>query len=127
MKATPLVLVVDDDMDIRCTVAQILREEGFRVREARNGREALAKVAEEEPDLVLLDLMMPTVNGWEVLQTLRSSQSHVPVVILSALPSHGQNDYIEKPVTFQRLLQLLATIRARVKVPLVPRDPGALD
>jgi DNA-binding response OmpR family regulator len=119
MKATHLVLVVDDDMDIRCTIAQILREEGFRVREARNGREALAKIADEEPDLVLLDLMMPAVNGWEVLEALRLSQSDVPVVILSALPAQGRDDYIEKPVTFARLFQLLETIRARVKPPAI--------
>ena len=66
------VLVVDDDLDIRATLAQILREEGFRVREARNGLEALEKVAEEEPDLVLLDLVMPVIDGWEVLRTLRA-------------------------------------------------------
>ena len=109
------VLVVDDELDIRSTLAQILREEGFRVREARNGLEALEKVDEEEPDLILLDLLMPVVNGWEVLETLRASRSHLPIVILSAIPADGVRDYIQKPISYDRLLQLLATIRSHVK------------
>ena|ERR1700723_1876997 len=116
----PSVLVVDDELDIRATLAQILREEGFRVREARNGLEALERVAEEEPDLVLLDLVMPVLNGWEVLRTLRAARKELPVVILSALPADGCSDYIQKPVSFARLLQLLETIRARVKERSVP-------
>ena len=110
----PTVLVVDDDFDIRSTLAQILREEGFRVREARNGLEALEKVDEEEPDLVLLDLMMPVLKGWEVLKALRHSRAELPVVVLSAIPASGCTDYLQKPVSFERLLELLAVIRARV-------------
>jgi two-component system sensor histidine kinase ChiS len=115
------VLVVDDDVDIRCTLAAILREEGFLVREARNGVEALEKIADEKPDLMLLDLMMPVMSGWQVLQTLRKTQRYraLPVVVLSAVPAvpataEGYADYIEKPVSFARLLRLLETIRAHV-------------
>jgi two-component system, OmpR family, response regulator MprA len=116
MKATKAtVLVVDDELDIRLTLAQILREEGFRVRLACNGLEALERVAEEEPDLVLLDLIMPIVNGWEVLRTLRSSRKDLPIVVLSAVPFEDGADYIPKPVSYARLLQLLETVRARVR------------
>ena len=110
------VLVVDDDSDIRLTLRQILREEGFRVREARDGLEALERIEEEEPDLVLLNLVMPGINGWEVLETLRHSRKNLPVVVLSAVPLDGCTDYvaIQKPVSFDRLSQLLETIRARL-------------
>ena len=121
------VLVVDDDIDIRCTVAEILREEGFRVREARNGVEALEKVAVERPDLVLLDLLMPGMSGWQVLQTLRSTKRYrtLPVVVLSAVPEvratvDGYADYIEKPISFARLLRLVESIRAHVSDPPPP-------
>ncbi len=114
---TGTVLVVDDDADIRATLAQILREEGFLVREASNGLEALERVAEEEPDLVVLDLLMPILSGWPVLETLRASRKDLPVVILSAIPAPGCADYIAKPVSLRRLLELLGTIRARVRRP----------
>ncbi len=84
------------------------------MREARNGLEALEKVDEEEPDLVLLDLMMPIIDGWQVLRTLRAARADLPIVILSAIPAHGCSDYLQKPVSFQRLMQLLEIIRTRV-------------
>jgi two-component system response regulator MprA len=108
------VLVVDDDLDIRSTIGQILREEGFTVRTARDGLEALLSIADVEPDLVLLDLMMPVLDGWQVLETLRSARSQIPVVILSAFPAEGCAGYIKKPVSYERLFQLLKLVRARV-------------
>ena len=114
---TATVLVVDDDPDIRLTLRQILRDEGLRVCEARNGLEALEKIAEEEPDLVLLDLIMPVIDGWEVLRILRKARRKLPIVIVSAVPADGCQDFIQKPVSFKRLLQLLELIRARVKEP----------
>lgn len=112
----PSVLVVDDDRDIRDALAQILLEEGFEVAEAANGVQALDAIGRKVPDLVLLDLMMPVMNGWQVLQTLRQSSelSKLPVVVLSAIEAHGAADYIQKPVSLDRLLTLLDTIRARI-------------
>ncbi|MGO8992509.1 MAG: response regulator [Polyangiaceae bacterium] len=109
------VLIVDDDSDIRFTLRQILRDEGFRVLQARDGLEALERIAEEEPDLVLLDLVMPVVDGWEVLRTLRRCRADLPIVILSAVPADGCPDFIQKPVSFARLIELLDVVRARVK------------
>src|SRR5580704_6995728 len=97
------VLVVDDDADIRLALVEILREEGFRARQASNGLEALEKICEEEPDLVILDLIMPIINGWDVLQTLRAARKHIPVVVLSAVQAEGCADYIQKPVSLARL------------------------
>jgi CheY-like chemotaxis protein len=112
----PSVLVVDDDQDIRESLAQILTEEGFDVTSASNGLEALEEVARRTPDVMLLDLMMPVLTGWEVIETLRLSGKHpkMPIVVLSALEAQGCTDYIQKPIRLPRLLALLETIRARV-------------
>jgi len=112
----PSVLVVDDDRDIRDALAQILVEEGFEVAEAANGAQALDAIGRKVPDLVLLDLMMPVMNGWEVLQTLRQSSelAALPVVVLSAIEAQGCVDYIQKPVSLDRLLTLLDMIRTRI-------------
>jgi CheY-like chemotaxis protein len=107
------VLVVDDDSDIRLTLQQILQEEGFAVREACHGGDALEKILIQEPDLVLLDLVMPVLDGWEVLRVLRSARPHLPVVVLSAVPVDESVDCIAKPVSFERLKELLNSIRAR--------------
>jgi two-component system response regulator MprA len=109
----PSVLVVDDDHDIREALASILREEGFAVREARDGLEALEQVALSEPDVMLLDLMMPVMNGWEVIKSLRRANRSLPVIVLSAVPAQGCTDYIQKPVSLDRLLELLETVRLR--------------
>ncbi len=85
------VLVVDDDKDIRESLVEILRDEGYEVTSACNGAEALEAIDRRAPDVMLLDLMMPVVNGWEVLETLRLRGTHpkLPVVILSALEAQG--------------------------------------
>jgi two-component system response regulator MprA len=111
--ASPSVLVVDDDHDIREALASILREEGFAVREACDGMEALEQIAADEPDVMLLDLMMPVMNGWEVMRSLRRANRALPVIVLSAVPAQGCADYIQKPVSLDRLLELLDTVRAR--------------
>jgi CheY-like chemotaxis protein len=111
----PSVLVVDDDQDIRESLTQILAEEGFEVSSARNGLEALEQIARALPDVMLLDLMMPVVTGWEVLETLRLKGLHtqLPVVVLSAVEAHGCADYIQKPIRLPKLLALIDAVRAR--------------
>ncbi len=109
--------MVDDDRDIRESLAQILVEEGFEVTSAENGKVALEEIARRVPDVVLLDLMMPVMNGWQVLETLRSSPEHaqIQVVVLSAFEAPGDVDYIEKPIQLPRLLALLELVRARAR------------
>jgi two-component system response regulator MprA len=116
------VLVVDDDREIRDALTEILREEGFAVREASNGLEALESIAIDQPDLVLLDLMMPVMNGWEVLRALKRAGRALPVVVLSAVPgAQAGNDFIPKPVSLDRLLLLLETLRVRsTRTPPMP-------
>jgi CheY-like chemotaxis protein len=112
---SPSILVVDDDRDIREAIAEILREEGFDVREACDGQQALARLAEGKPDVMLLDLMMPVMSGWQVLQQVRGSEHYadLPIVVLSALDAPGCRDFIRKPVSLDRLLELIETLRAK--------------
>lgn len=78
------ILVVDDDEDVQTLVGSILGDTGYEVDWARDGGEALAKIQQTHTDLVVLDLMMPGMDGWGVLDRLRSLRSRPRVVILSA-------------------------------------------
>jgi CheY-like chemotaxis protein len=121
------VLVVDDDPDIRESLSQILAEEGFDVASARNGLEALDEIARGLPDVMLLDLMMPVLTGWEVLETLRLKglDRQLPVVVLSAVEAEGCADYIQKPIRLPKLLALIDTVRARGTQASASREPKA--
>lgn len=106
-------LVVDDELDIRQAVAEVLSEEGHEVVAARDGREALIQLRAFHPNLVLLDLMMPGMNGWEFRAAQRRDPElrEIPVVILSALGRDGGVDadgYIQKPFSLDDLLSEVA-------------------
>jgi DNA-binding response OmpR family regulator len=101
----PTVLVVEDEPDTVLLLKQILRLAGFDVLGAFNGYEAVQKAAESKPDLILLDLMMPDMDGWQTFQYLRQT-TDVPVVIVSAIHNKedvvralrmGVDDYLTKP------------------------------
>jgi CheY-like chemotaxis protein len=113
---SPLVLVVDDDPDILEALAEILEVEGFESRRARNGKEALDKLGPRTPDLILLDLMMPVMDGWEFAQKLRAIPSFnaPPIIVLSAdrnvaakAKELGAVAYLSKPFELEELLQLV--------------------
>jgi len=114
----PRILVVDDEEDVRVLHSRVLREKGYEVDEARNGQEALQKLGTTAPDLMVLDLMMPEVDGWEVLRRLRDYPDPPPVVIVTALGDYaslsrgireGASAYLIKPFRFN---ELLATCQA---------------
>ena len=84
MRKPPLLLVVDDDVDIVQTLGLCLRAEGYRVALARNGREALDQLQPERPDAILLDLMMPVMDGWQFAAELKARGLKTPLLILSA-------------------------------------------
>lgn len=103
----PRVLIVEDEDLIRDTYARRLSHEGYAVAEARNGREALAQARQGVPQLILLDVMLPDISGFEVLKALRSDQRFlgVPVVLFTNLSQHmdkhqaarlGATDYLVK-------------------------------
>ncbi|MBC7223967.1 MAG: response regulator transcription factor [Anaerolineae bacterium] len=112
------VLVVDDDPPSVKMISFLLREEGYTVLTAENGEEALQMVEEEKPDLVILDVMMPKVDGLEVCRRLRRQMVDVPIIILSAKGETtdrvlglelGADDYLAKPF---EPMELLARVKA---------------
>ncbi|MCJ7623146.1 MAG: response regulator transcription factor, partial [Anaerolineaceae bacterium] len=120
------VLVVEDEMDTVFLLKQILRLAGFNVMSAMSGGEALAKLAEHQPDLVLLDLMMPEMDGWETLTHMRKMMSEVPVIIVSALGSQvdvvkglqaGADDYIAKPFYNSEVTERVKAVLRRTSKP----------
>ncbi len=117
MTQSPLILIVDDDPAIRRLLRTSLGAEGYRTMEAAAGREALAAAGATPPDLVLLDLGLPDMDGAEVLHRLRTS-SPVPVVVLSAREDErgkvaaldaGADDYVTKPFGVAELAARLRT------------------
>jgi DNA-binding response OmpR family regulator len=119
------ILVVDDEDDILQFLELVLREKGYDVVTAPGGHEALTKAQVERPDLVLLDIMMPQMDGWEVLKLLRVDEdtAQIPVAMLSARTEakdrvqglqEGAIDYICKPFSLQDLLGKIETIFGEV-------------
>jgi excisionase family DNA binding protein len=110
-----LVLIVDDDEQVREYVRVNLEAEGYRVREAGNAEEGLLAVEESRPDLVLLDVMMPQVDGWEMLQQLQERHGEaVPVVMFSGkadaatadeVAERGARGFIGKPFDPGQLIE----------------------
>ncbi len=103
-----MVLVVDDESDIRQAVAEVLMDEGYQVVGACDGVEALAKARAYHPEVVLLDLMMPRMDGWEFrrVQMHDPEVSRIPVVVLSALgpDSLEAEGYVGKPFDVDELV-----------------------
>jgi DNA-binding response OmpR family regulator len=111
---TPLVLVADDDADILRLVTLRLERSGYEVMSAEDGEQALTAALERAPDLALLDVMMPKLDGYEVTERLRRNEStkHVPVILLTARVQEadiargieaGADDYVSKPFSTQEL------------------------
>ncbi len=114
----PLVLVVDDDPDLLEAICDILGTESYRVARARNGLEALERVDAERPDVILLDLMMPVMDGVTFAQALRQrpAASDVPILVISAdgnpqrAASVNARGYLAKPFDIDALLAHVAAI-----------------
>ena len=116
----PLILIAEDDADIRSLLRLYLEGEGFRVAEAADGAAALDLARTEPPDLAILDVMMPGMNGFELTRALRA-YSDVPILILSAKSQDndkilglnlGADDYIAKPFN---PVEIVARVRAQLR------------
>jgi two-component system, chemotaxis family, chemotaxis protein CheY len=125
-RAPALILVVDDDSDILEALSEILEGEGYRVERARNGQEALEKLDGERPALILLDLMMPVMDGWEFAARLRQRDGDrdIPVVVLSADRQVGPKakelqaaGYLAKPFELADLLSVVNRFAVRRAAP----------
>jgi CheY-like chemotaxis protein len=110
----PDILIIDDDPAIRSTVAEILHDEGYRVRMAGNGMEGLAALEQQLPALILLDMRMPVLDGWGFVRALHERGLQVPFVVLTAAQDArrwaqevGAIGFLPKPFD---LLELLAAV-----------------
>jgi len=130
----PHVLVVDDEPDVRSLVRLLLERAGYNVSEAIDGRAALRHIFSEVPDLVLLDVTMPDIDGWQTLQRIRDV-TDVPVIMLTAASTElekvrglksGADDYVTKPFGRQELLARIDAILRR-SVDREDEAPQAID
>jgi len=109
------ILVVDDDPDMRLAIGSVLKSRSYEIVEARDGEEALARLKEEQPDLMLLDLLLPKMDGFAVVKEIKNTEQRypsVPILIISSVreeASHRRyelevghklniDEYIEKPI-----------------------------
>ena len=127
------ILVVDDDESVLRMVTMLLQTRRYRVLTARTGREALARVKESMPDIVILDGMLPEVNGFEICHQIKTSERfrHIPVIMMSAVHTgwrfaadvkerYGADDYVEKPFDPQELLRRVETLLDRAPAGVTP-------
>lgn len=130
------ILVVDDEPDLVHAVRLYLEMEGYLVFAASNGYEALEKVREKLPDLVVLDVMMPDMDGFETLQKLREVH-HVPVIMLTVRGEEadkvrglqmGADDYVTKPFSQKELLSRIQAVLRRAEMPpMAPKTQMKVD
>jgi signal transduction histidine kinase/DNA-binding response OmpR family regulator len=132
----PVVLVIDDDRQTFEHVEHHLRNEGYDVRFAGSGQEGLEKAEILQPAVILLDVLMPSMDGWAVLSTLKSSPtlSNIPVIIISMTDSRqmgitlGASEYIAKPIDRAKLASILSryrSLRSNAPVLVVEDDPNS--
>ena len=116
------ILIVEDEARIARVISLELKHEGYAVEIVDNGKDAINRAKEEKWDLILLDVMLPEMSGFEVLRRLRMVDEQTPVILLTARNSvfdkvngldHGANDYITKPFEME---ELLARIRSAIRV-----------
>jgi DNA-binding response OmpR family regulator len=132
VEALPRILVVDDDVTVSEVVARYLERDGYRVEVRADGREALDRALAEPPDLVVLDLMLPGMDGLEVCRRLRAI-APVPIVMLTARTQEsdrilgldlGADDYVSKPFSTKELVARVRAVLRRAQGPLDSGAPG---
>ncbi len=123
-RAAPLVLLVEDDAAVRSTLAAILHDEGCDIIIAPNGFDALVSLEQHNPDIIVLDWMMPVVDGQHFLQALRQEYSRqTPVLVISAgrvspetASASGADAYLQKPFDIDELMRVLGELVDQAKL-----------
>jgi DNA-binding response OmpR family regulator len=114
MAANKVILIVDDDMELSDGLRMLLEKQGFRVLQARDGQQGTNLVYQQRPDLVILDMMMPRMGGYPVLEHFRGKADAPPIIMITANEGSrhkayaeylGVIDYIRKPFAMERLLE----------------------
>jgi DNA-binding response OmpR family regulator len=127
MAAAKTVLIVDDDQELVDGLRMVLERQGFRVLRASNGHEGKAAIYNQRPDLVILDMMMPRMGGYPVLEHFKGKSDAPPIIMITANEGSrhkayaeylGVVDYIRKPFAMERLLETVH----RVLQPQPPAD-----
>jgi len=132
MATSAKIMVVDDDPDMRDALQMILESGGYTVVTAEDGERCLAKLKEEQPDLLILDLLMPKMDGFEVCKALKdpryAKSGNMPIIILSSIQEGVSqrryeletgvqldvDDYVEKPIESSVLLERVGKIMSRI-------------
>jgi DNA-binding response OmpR family regulator len=118
------ILIVEDDPSIALGLIDNLQMEGYEAAIARDGEEALKKAREENPDLIILDVMLPKLSGFDVCRRLKAEKNPVPIIILSALGQEsdkvtglelGADDYITKPFSPRELVMRVKAVLRRAR------------
>ena len=124
------ILVVDDNPNVRTMLMEYLTEQGYRIVTAADGRQALFVAREEQPDLILLDIMMPEMDGYDFIRTYRQ-EADVPVILLTAKLEEmdkvvglelGADDYVTKPFGLHELVARIRAVLRRTGQPARPSD-----
>jgi len=110
--AKPRVLIVEDESDVRRLYAIGLNQRGFEVKLAANGAEAVERIASEKPDVILLDWLMPLMDGSEGLARISEPASPIPIIVISGQPAPAKLDprvhtWLCKPVSIEELVQAI--------------------
>ena len=120
------ILVVDDEQDVRASLREFLQSQNYEICEAADGEEALAKTFTEKPHMILLDLRLPKVDGYQVCQTLKGNPitSRIPIIMITALNAtpqkvkgieYGADDYVSKPFDLDELAARIKMVSRRIQ------------
>jgi DNA-binding response OmpR family regulator len=116
------ILVVEDEKELRTALKRGLKSNGYTIDEAADGKKALDMVTINDYDLIILDINLPKINGFEVCKKIRKSKNNVPIIMLTARTAiddkingldFGADDYIEKPFSFRELLARIEAVMRR--------------
>ena len=127
------ILIIDDDEKLRTLVSSTLEDEGYDIRQAANGEQGIAMVRSDQPEIIICDIHMEAMSGFDVLREVRKdpSSSTIPFIFLTGMGGRsnfrqgmelGADDYIEKPFTTE---ELLASVRSRLRVRSIIRQESA--